>query len=491
MKKPQPSAAASLLDLVSSTKPRASSSDSDESESGQGTSGSSSDATSSSEESSSENSELARLRRKARTEKARASYMKNVTERKTRMKLEKNQLLPNSHPAAKFLKDVAPHSKDEITKAGSSKTDAMTRTRLLWSWFTSFYASITSFLHSGHSFGHVINLCVIDDTNMRLAVPKTDRWGLGGSSRVIAIMNNIQTLIFRYGQSDDPENKDKLRTFFVHTPMVPLERSNANGILSEFVSWIFVWLGCIGKRWKRFSQPAAGSSPQVPIRIQALGISWDSLKTNNAVLKSLRRLAVTHAQKQTDGEPQQIFPMIAARCGLHQVALCRKGLLFHFSAYWSTIVRLAHLFEANTFRNQFRKALIQVVSSSFDYIVVSEMPSQHSEWQQSRRELFSRRFGMPDSEVDGDEDGSTSTASSKRKMQEAWFEELSTLNNSDPSSRRIAHWCLQGSCGCGGRKAALLRICQLYVSIFGKGFAVPLTYRWLHSEDALHYTTEF
>ena len=261
--------------------------------------------------------------------------------------------------------------------------------------------------------------------------------------------------------------------------------------LSEFVSWIFVWLGCIGKRWKRFSQPAAGSSPQVPIRIQALGISWDSLKTNNAVLKSLRRLAVTHAQKQTDGEPQQIFPMIAARCGLHQVALCRKGLLFHFSAYWSTIVRLAHLFEANTFRNQFRKALIQVVSSSFDYIVVSEMPSQHSEWQQSRRELFSRQFGMPDSEVDGDEDGSTSTASSKRKMQEAWFEEVSTLNNSDPSSRRIAHWCLQGSCGCGGRKAALLRICQLYVSIFGKGFAVPLTYRWLHSEDALHYTTEF
>ena len=84
MKKPQPSAAASLLDLVSSTKPRASSSDSDESESGQGTSGSSSDATSSSEESLSENSELARLRRKARTEKARATYMKNVTERKTR-----------------------------------------------------------------------------------------------------------------------------------------------------------------------------------------------------------------------------------------------------------------------------------------------------------------------------------------------------------------------------------------------------------------------
>ena len=245
-KKPQPSAAASLLDLVSSTKPRASSSDSDESESGQGTSGSSSDATSSSEESSSENSELARLRRKARTEKARASYMKNVTERKTRMKLEKNQLLPNSHPAAKFLKDVAPHSKDEITKAGSRKTDAMTRTRLLWSWFTSFYASITSFLHSGHSFGHVINLCVIDDTNMRLAVPKTDRWGLGGSSRVIAIMNNIQTLIFRYGQSDDPENKDKLRTFFVHTPMVPLERSNANGI---FIGVRILDLCLVGMHW--------------------------------------------------------------------------------------------------------------------------------------------------------------------------------------------------------------------------------------------------
>lgn len=85
-------------------------------------------------------------------------------------------------------------------------------------------------------------------------------------------------------------------------------------------------------------------------------------------------------------KPNQLFPLLSNRCGIHQVALCRKHLLFYFQGHWSTIVRLSHLFQTTTFRTQFRNCLLKVISRNFEYIQVAILPAEHVIWKERRRE---------------------------------------------------------------------------------------------------------
>ena len=430
----------------------------------------------SSESSSNHSLEIKRLKRKAQTGKARAVAKHNKLLQKHKKESFKTELKESEHPAATFAKDVAPSKQsDKATMNGSGTAadygNVTRRLRLLWSWFVAFTTSLRSLIFGGrHDISHIINFCVIDDTNMKLGA-KQSAWN-NGHSRVVAVMNNIQTLILRTRNQDSDQDASKcqatsLHSFLVHTPMVPLERSNATAIQSEFVSWIYIWLGAIGARWRRFGQEERS---KVEIPIQCLGVTWDSLKTNNAVMKALRECVFT--AQRTEASSKQIWPLLSQRCGLHQLQLCRKGVLFYFSSYWSTVVRLAHLFEVHTFRVQFRRALLEVVCQSFEVIKVSQLPSDITEWAKMRSKA-----------TDGYQD-------LKHKLSVKTLEarrELAMLDNGDPSSKKLTHWCLLDSCPCGGYMKARLRICQLFVQILGCGYPVPLTYRWLHSGKALAF----
>ena len=63
----------------------------------------------------------------------------------------------------------------------------------------------------------------------------------------------------------------------------------------------------------------------------------------------------------------------------HQIALARKQLLFFFDEHWSTLVRLAHLFEIHSFRTQFHRALLKVISVSFQYRWLA-LPADDCDW---------------------------------------------------------------------------------------------------------------
>ena len=167
-------------------------------------------------------------------------------------------------------------------------------------------------------------------------------------------------------------------------------------------------------------------------------------------------------------KPTQLFPLLSNRCGIHQVALCRKHLLFYFQGHWSTIVRLSHLFQTTTFRTQFRNCLLKVISRNFEYIQVAILPAEHVIWKERRREA-----GVVNEDPE----------CPKRRFEAHCH--LAALDNSDPDSTKIIHWCIGSSCACGGSaKTALIKICQLYCELFGFGFAVPLTYRWKHAKPA-------
>lgn len=464
-----------------------SSSSSDSTSSSSGSSSESAEASKSSKSSNSEDVDtgldLQALKRRQRTEKARAQSLVNRAVRKAQISNPARAM--SVHPADSYREDLL--STSQLTKPGVSHASRKRRLRLLWSWFSAWTGSIFSFLWNSESatkIRHALNICIVDDTNMRLTPVETEIHR-SKRSRVVSCMNNVQTLLFNVSTDNGSEAVEQsscmelaessYRSFLVHTPLLPLERTNAQGLATELISWVFLWLGSIGERFHQFNRSVTIQSSSLPsIPIQSLIICWDSLKTNIAVLKGLRCALFLKRKSMDDdmsGKPDKLFPLLPVRCAIHQVALCRKHLLFHFSGHWSAIVRLAHLFEATSFRTQFRKCLLKVISANFECIQVAILPAEHTIWQE-RRKMAGISKEDPRYQ--------------KRRLEA--HRKLAVLDNSDPDSVKIIHWCIGPSCACGGSaKTALIRICQLYCELFCSGFAVPLTYRWLHAQPALAF----
>ena len=287
--------------------------------------------------------------------------------------------------------------------------------------------------------------------------------------------------LFRIAWSVKCQSAKLLAIYSVQITSVPgwtQERANASGLAREFCGWIFLWLGMLGERWSRFSQLSAEVKATIcnTIPIQCLVVVWDSLKTNMAVLKGLRIAGVT--KQQSEHNDGFLYPLISIRCGLHQIALCRKPLLFQFKGHYSSIVRLAHLFETHSFRKQFQRSLLRVISSSFMWIPVVELPRESFLWQEERN----RASGILNDDP------------SYKSSRISWYNTLFKYDNGDPDSLAFTHYCT-GECCLGvtpeeKKRFALVQIAKCYFNLFGNGYAVPLTYRWLKAHPALQYVKE-
>ncbi|CAK9005748.1 unnamed protein product [Durusdinium trenchii] len=165
--------------------------------------------------------------------------------------------------------------------------------------------------------------------------------------------------------------------------------------------------------------------------------------------------------------------MLGVYCVIHQLALARKVILNSFGGFYSSIVRLGHLFETSTFRSQFRRALMAVLLDLYQYVPVSEKPAQWRDWQKRRNEICS---------IVSD----TSGRFNKKRIQ--LFRELATFDNGNPEGERVVHWCTGDCCGGHGSqthdemsKRAFFEISKYYAILFSFGFPVPLAYRWVHA----------
>lgn len=403
---------------------------------------------------------LLQLLRKQRTEKARQASLVSRAIKKER---EKVQDCADGRPGSDYIPNLQPNC--PLTQPGQCwPVQKLTRMRLLLSWFTEWVRSVSCFFkESGASIKHSINVCIIDDTNMRLTTSYDER-GLWRGSRVVSVMNNWQTLVFGMG------DEGHVQTYLLHTPMLPLEKANTAVLAKEFCSWIFCWLGQIGERYQRLG--AVSVAPG--IQIQCVSIAWDSLPTNTSVLKGLReKVHVETLRQKHMGNKTRAFPAFSAHCAIHQIALCRKQLLFFFKGLWSSIVRLSHLFELHSFRCQFRAALVRIICQNFEFIPTTTLPEDFSSWKEERNRC-------------------TNVSSHERigSVQRLRAHiSLSRLDNGSVSCKSFTHWCI-GNCCQGSsleekKRWCLIQICRGYILLFGKGFPVPLTYRWLHASRAL------
>lgn len=409
---------------------------------------------------------LLALKRRKQTEKARAAAL--LAKQRRRFERESWRPAP-AHPAILYKPDLQPQP--EINRPGNfTQTIHRRRLRVVFSWFQAWCSALGEFLRPigiGGNGNHCFTVNIVDDSNFRLAqvLEGAPNWR---GSRVISVMNLVQSIVVSYEDS----GKTCQRTFMCHTPLVTVPKTNAATLGLELQSWLLTFLGKVGRRFQLFgmSWDAFDMFP-----IQGTLLVWDSLVTNISVLKRLRILVqIAH---QENGH-SVLYPVLANICALHQCSLLRKPLVHHFPGCWSTITRLAHLFEVSTFRQQFRSALVQVVCASFKYVQVAKLPTQAKEWRQTRN----RSCGMFSSDP------------SYPKQRCNLHAQLAQFDNGDPQADDFAHFCT-GACCCGRdptekRNYALLQVCRLFSLLFGHGFPVPLLYRWTHGHRALEFVKE-
>lgn len=424
--------------------------------------------------------ELAALKKKVARQKQTAKARAAALQAKAQRRLAKNaEINPPPHAAERFKDDMKIES--EIHKPGQcGGLVRRRRLRLLVSYLQSWCVAIANFFQSCGHVDHTILVSVVDDTSLRLgtAVPGT-QWRV---SRVASVMNNIQNLVVCYrsavaADANQPCQEQRFfKGFHAQTPLVVLPKADRDSISSEFASRLLYFLGRVSFRYCHFNI-APDFLKRVPI--QGLVLVFDSLKTNVAMLKQFRAAVRSHREKQHSDDKacdEHVHPVWGVFCGLHQLSLARTPLLRGFSNYWGSVVRLAHLFENQNFRQQFRLSMLHIICDSYVFIPVSQLPSQSSEWRSKQLRLCG------------------SYSAGKRQRHQIHTDRM-RWDNSDIDSPIFQHWCLGQQC-CAGKTQkeqelhGLLRVARCYTLLFSYGYPVPLEYRWVHAQRALDFMME-
>lgn len=419
-----------------------------------------------------------KLRMRQRTMKAREAAVFKKAQRK--LSQQACLKLP-SHPAESYRQLIKADS--SLNDKGLNTSHWFQRLRLLISYLKKWACTIVSFFTSKPRVNHILLTSIIDDTNMKLASQIPGSGSGSTKSRVVSVMNHVQNMVVNYdydydgdgGGGNDSESRSEIRRkhFKIHTPMVCLPKADTGTLATEFATRLFSFLGCTPSRFRGLGIP---QNVLKSVQLQTICVCYDSLnKTNLAMFKQIR--TAVHRRRTREGHEVGIRPFLGMQCQIHQLSLMRKPLLTGFPSFWSSVVRLAHLFEVHSFRAQFRSTLLLIVTESFSYTPVIQLPPQTAEWTQQWEEMLpadienSRRW--------------------KRSARLKQHRALRAIANGDISGHMIVHYCTGVCCTGSGREAkarqALLVICKNLVLLFGSGFAVPLLYRWLHASEALQY----
>ena len=402
-----------------------------------------------------------KFRRQRQTAKARAASLLS----RGMKKLAKDALLnPPAHPAEKFRNDREATS--QIHKPGQChEVVRLRRLRLLVSYVKAWCASVLAFFQRlAGKVQHTIVIAIVDDTNIRLSeIPAgATGWRL---SRVVTVMNTVQKLVVNYKEANGASDA---KMFNVVTPTVSLSKADTDTLSVHFLSNLFCFLGVISMRYKDLLPERMLSD----VPIQGSVVTLDSLKANVAMLKQFRASVNMH-HKQSD-VVDAIYPLLGIFCLLHQLALARGPILFGFQNFWSSVVRLAHLFENSSFRTQFRIAMLKILCDGFTCVPVTEMPPGSTKWREERNNIF--QFAA---------------AASTSKHRVALHRSLMKWDNGNTTSDSVTHYCLGHCCKGESQSAkqwfALLQLTKYYVLLFSFGFPVPLTYRWVHAGRAIQY----
>ena len=433
--------------------------------------------------------QLEALKRKARTEKARASALLSRQQKRLEEEHGKQGCESSVPPVQQFQHTYfkSPGSwawgEQFLGRRRSSKVKGpesyRERVRAVWLYFKCLAKSIISvFAGDGQGaegqdspeYAHVISINVADDTDIKLAS------GHLGSGEVRAVFNNIQEHLVARKLPDNSANEGANSeiddgfafAFLLHQPLFALARATTEHVLSAMLSWSLNFCGSVGWRLRRLGMP---NGIFRNVRRHVFIFAGDALKVNNAIFGNLIKVARHRSQEEHAG----LYPWLnlQIQCLIHQACLTRKTLALGFDSYWSTLVRFAHLFESRNFRQKFYTAIARLVKDNFDYIPIQQMPPEAVSWKElkmSRLKVYS--------------DPSVGSGSDK-KMSKRYksVQQILKYDNGEPFSSRFVHFCTGQNCCPNGHHDALASMIKAYIQHFDY-MPVPLLYRWKHAVPA-------
>ena len=90
----------------------------------------------------------------------------------------------------------------------------------------------------------------------------------------------------------------------------------------------------------------------------------DALKANDAAWRLERQLLKQRRLDEVDDACSRTLAL-RVKCMVHQINLIRKPCVLAVPHYWSTLVRLGHMFEQASFRKAIAASLLRVLQESF------------------------------------------------------------------------------------------------------------------------------
>ena len=360
---------------------------------------------------------LSKLKRRARTEKARCMNLLILMCKKTGAGSQQTQ---------------ASNSQDSSFMFGlkfSNKPNRDNR-KSVYAYLISFMAQITRVFKQA-PIQHVVVSSVVDDFSIKLA---KNRNGVQSFSIASASMNNVQHVFAR-------RQDGSCFLFQLFQPMISLVDASAKQMYRSFTSWLFITPESTGYRLVQWGL-ASSILDEVPMKV--LLLVTDALTANKTMFNEFCRDAQNEASTKNKTLSLHLF------CSIHQICLVRRPIVLGLSGYWSSLVRLGHLVRLPSFRSRFQKSMIHVIISSFSVIHVKELPEQCSHWRNRSAEIFSSMGFAEKSE----HIHATAT--------------LLRIDNSDPCSLKIIPYFRESSCH-SSSKAALrenLDACLCLVTSF-------------------------
>jgi hypothetical protein len=217
----------------------------------------------------------------------------------------------------------------------------------------------------GNPVHHILVSNVVDDASIKVKSSAV----YDGSLEVKTMMNNIQNVaVFHSGCAKAAEHIP------ICQPAVFLDGSKATDMLLGYCSWLMISCVGVGEQWSRLGLPADLFHRA---KIVVSFFVGDSLKANDTLFNVLRQCQHSKNKNATHGPKHS---SIQIRCLVHKLNLVRRPLALCFDQFWSTQVRLGHLFESSTFKFKFQEALAEAVCNIFDYVVVDALPQESMAW---------------------------------------------------------------------------------------------------------------
>lgn len=234
------------------------------------------------------------------------------------------------------------------------------RSRCVWSYLQTMVQSLVTVWQVEHGVHHVVNACIADDTNTTMRGQAKD------SERPVVhtVMNTCQAACIRYTESDVD-----WQVLHIPTSVQYLPTAKAQSLHSAFTAWMLVSASGLGQQWQRLKCPKTLLDK---VKWQSIILVGDALKANDAAWRSEMLILCNERRKQRCDPNNPIHRVLGlrVRCGVHQAALIRRPVALSIEQFWTTLVRLGHLYEQFSFRRAISSALVSLVRKDGVFVSV-------------------------------------------------------------------------------------------------------------------------